>query len=356
LYDVFEIRTPYTIPPRSIRQNTQKDNIKTTTLPANTTTHPSAITKAFDLTSTKQAYAPNYKQACMFLRAIQINRRERLSPECLRHLSTFVVQSWEVDPTEAKVTELIDVMNHLVDTTQIDTTINLDEALRQSCRNPAALPTVCPIVALLVAMRYIDRLKKKYNNIRGAMGCSHRLIVVAYMMAIKFIHANLRLIIDVTEEQEQKEEEEEEERQRRSSLDAHIYSRLSTERSTLKKSPSPMVSSMVSPPASPKSQCSQPEKNQQQQQQQENDVSKNQRALQALRMEIEFLHFLNYDLTVSDPVGLVEWAHRPATKAQQQQQQQQIVDEPSPASTTTYYSSENEGDDELEADDTLSLG
>ena len=180
------------------------------------------------------------------------------------------------------------------------------------------------------------------------MGCSHRLVVVAYMMAIKFIHANLRLIIDVTEEQEQ-EQQEAQENQRRSSLDAHVFSRLSTERSTLKKSPSPMVS----PPASPKSQCSQPEKSQeqQQQQQQENDASKSQRALQALRMEIEFLHFLNYDLTVSDPVGLVEWAHRPSTKGQQQQ----IVDEPSPAPTATSYSSANEGDDELESDDVLSL-
>ena len=185
------------------------------------------------------------------------------------------------------------------------------------------------------------------------MGCSHRLVVVAYMMAIKFIHANLRLIIDVTEEQEQEQkEEDEQENQRRSSLDAHVFSRLSTERSTLKKSPSPMVS----PPASPKSQCSQPEKSQDQQQQQhqqrqENDASKSQRALQALRMEIEFLHFLNYDLTVSDPVGLVEWAHRPSTKGQQQQ----MVDEPSPAPTATSYSSANEGDDELESDDALSL-
>ena len=73
-----------------------------------------------------------------------------------------MVQSWEVNPTESKVTELIDVMKHLIDSTRIDTTINLDEALRQSCRSPAALPTVCPSVALLVAMRYIDRLKKVY--------------------------------------------------------------------------------------------------------------------------------------------------------------------------------------------------
>ena len=103
LYDVFEIRTPYTTPPRSVRRNDQKSITKPTTLPTNTTTtttttaaaaaaaaaaasstDPSAITKAFDITSTKQAYAPNYKQACMFLRAMQINRRERLSPECLR--------------------------------------------------------------------------------------------------------------------------------------------------------------------------------------------------------------------------------------------------------------------------------
>ncbi|KAI8137489.1 hypothetical protein BJV82DRAFT_525188 [Fennellomyces sp. T-0311] len=310
LYDVFEIRTPYTTP-RSIQQNQKR-------------TDAAAISRAFDIASTKQAYAPSYKEACMFLRAIQVNRRERLSPQCLRkcHLATFVVQAWEVNPTETKVTELVDVMKHLLDTTRIDTA-DLDEALKQSCRNPAAFPTVCPSVALLVAMRYIDRLKKKYNNIRGAMGCSHRLVVVAYMMATKYIHANLRLIIDVTEPR------------RRSSVDTLVFSRLSTERSTLKKSPSPMVS----PPASPKSEseCAQSPPEQQ-------ATSKSQRALRALRMEIEFLHFLNYDLTLSDPVGLVEWAHRLTRPAEDQEP-------PAP-----YYSSADEGDDEMDSDDASSLG
>ncbi|KAI9244114.1 hypothetical protein BDA99DRAFT_529451 [Phascolomyces articulosus] len=372
LYDVFEIRTPYTTPSRSIRCNNNKNNNnqKTATItspPVSTTTSttdPAALTKAFDITSTKKAYAPSYKEACMFLRAIQINRREQLSPQCLRYLATFVVQSWEVEPTEIKVTELMDVMKHLLDTTQIDPTLSdLDEAIKQTCRNPAAIPTVCPTVALLVAMRYIDRLKKKYNNIRGAMGCSHRLVVVAFMMAIKYIHANLRLIIDITEPQEQEEQEQKQidERRRSSSLDALVFSRLSTERSTLKKPPSPatssssssppVVSPMVSPPASPKStHCSQPlpSNSSSTTVEEESSYNKHQRALRALRMEIEFLHFLNYDLTLSDPVALVEWAHRPATA---KEQHHVLVDEPSPAPT---YSSADEGDDEMESDDASS--
>ena len=154
------------------------------------------------------------------------------------------------------------------------------------------------------------------------MGCSHRLVVVAYMMATKYIHANLRLIIDVTEQQ-----------RRRSSVDTLVFSRLSTERSTLKKS----ASAMVSPPASPKSECAQSPPEQQ-------ATSKGQRALRALRMEIEFLHFLNYDLTLSDPVGLVEWAHRLTRLADDHQP-------PAPC-----YSSADEGDDEMESDDASSLG
>ncbi|KAI9491758.1 hypothetical protein BDB00DRAFT_873968 [Zychaea mexicana] len=379
LYDVFEVRTPYTTGPRSVRQQQQQRQQQT---PASdttdaaadvataTSTDAAAITKAFDITSTKQAYAPSYKEACMFLRAIQINRRERVSPQCLRHLATYVVQAWEVDPAEAKVTELIDVMTHLLDTTQVDTTLALDDALRQSCRNPAALPTVCPTVALLVAMRYIDRLKKKYNNIRGAVGCSHRLIVVAYMMAVKYIHANLRLIVDITveddghdqqpqQQQQQKQQATAEER-RRSSVDSLLFSRLSTERSTLRKPPSSTATaSMVSPPASPKSCASSPEQQKKQLsslQQQQQD-SQSQRALRALRMEIEFLHFLNHDLTLSDPVGLVEWAHRrpPTTSASEQPVE--------PSSTPTAYNasasslSADDGDDEMESDDdTPSVG
>lgn len=72
----------------------------------------------------------------------------------------------------------------------------------------------------------------------------------------------------------------------------------------------------MSPPASPKSD--------------ENDDdddkrAKSQRVLRALRMEIEFLHFLSYDLTLTDPASLIVWA--------QQLQKQKATTENTPHAT-----------------------
>ncbi|KAI7879997.1 hypothetical protein K492DRAFT_117510, partial [Lichtheimia hyalospora FSU 10163] len=91
-------------------------------------------------------------------------------------------------------------------------------------------------------------LLQRYTRVRGTFGCSYRLVVVAYMMAAKYIHRNLRLVIPTT--------------------------------------------TLVDP------------------QQPINNQSVTQQALRALRMEIEFLHFLQYDLTCYDPTSLVRWAHQ----------------------------------------------
>lgn len=157
-----------------------------------------------------------------------------------------------------------------------------------------------------------DFVLQRYARIRGAFGCSYRLVVVAYMMAAKYIHRNLRLVIPIPTLVDEQQ---------------HMhYARLSTERSTLKQEQQPhryssSSSSPPTPPASPNGSCSSinssnnttpppptssllspPSSS-------SNNQSVTQQALRALRMEIEFLHFLQYDLTCSDPTSLVRWAH-----------------------------------------------
>lgn len=162
MYDIYEISAPY-----SIRQHEEMQH--------------KDVSTALDI-SAKRAYTPSYRQAGLFLRAIQYNQREQLSQECLCksffclclwrltvaitgvnlvHLANYVVQAWEADPTEARVTDVVQVMSHLLRTTGIDPkSCSLDDALRITCRNTAAIPTVCPSFTLLVAIRYIDRLKR----------------------------------------------------------------------------------------------------------------------------------------------------------------------------------------------------
>lgn len=67
------------------------------------------------------------------------------------------------------------------------------------------------------------------------------------------------------------------------------------------------------------------------------DVNHNERHFQILRMELEFLHFLNYDLSLSDTLKLIHWA-------------QKFDDDLLPPIQSN-YSSGDEGGDEGSSDD-----
>ncbi|KAI9316639.1 hypothetical protein BX666DRAFT_1945333 [Dichotomocladium elegans] len=341
-YDVYDMRAPYTIPPSTQqRQQPQQQPSTPPTPPSPATDEVVNITAAASLNRTahenvRRAYAPNYNEAKGILQAIRLNQREPLSQQCIHRLATYVVQAWEADPSITRVVELVDVINHLISATTLSSQPGLDDnLLRQYCRNPSALPTLCPSVALLIAMRYIDRLKKKYTSIRGAVGCSHRLVVVAYMMATKYIHASLRLVVNEDDDQLRQRQ-----RQPSSSgssqasnsddsdpTEALPHTRLSTERSTLNRpfvAAQPPASPPLSPPASPKTQ-------------REPSLETSRRALRALRMEIEFLHFLSYDLSCVDPISLVYWVRQINNNDDDDRQ----------------YTSADEGDDELTDSDSL---
>ncbi|KAJ8656547.1 hypothetical protein O0I10_007870 [Lichtheimia ornata] len=275
--------------------------------------------------NTQRAYQPCLKEAQGLYQALNMyhytHPNEKLNPHCIRRLASYVVQAWEVDPSEASITEIASLMHHLLSTTasKNDTNEDMDTILMEYAhKQQSSMPTPCPNLTLLVAIRYIDRLKKRYARIRGAFGCSYRLVVVAYMMAAKYIHRNLRLVIPIPTLVDEQQ---------------HMhYARLSTERSTLKQEQQQqqphryISSSPPTPPASPNGSCSSihsssnntpsppppattsssllspPSSS-------SNNQSVTQQALRALRMEIEFLHFLQYDLTCSDPTSLVRLAH-----------------------------------------------
>jgi hypothetical protein len=133
--------------------------------------------------------------------------------------------------------------------------------------------------------------------------------MVAYMMAAKFMHINLRSIIDTSNKEEPS-----------SSTAAAPFS---CERSTLHHDntqprkaslPSIIPEQLPSPPTSPTSdplnyhyfsatkdrKIPPPPPSSQQPE----------RHFQILRMELEFLHFLNYDLSVSETIKLIHWAQK----------------------------------------------
>ncbi|KAI7888852.1 uncharacterized protein EV154DRAFT_516380 [Mucor mucedo] len=273
-----------------------------------------------------------YNQACALLLAIELNRRTRLSKKCLAHLALFVSQAWEDKPCQEKIQQLYYMMNNLLDTTTMDTTEPFETSLQKFCESPVSTPTICPSVTLLIAISYVERLNKRYRDLKGTPGCGFRMIMVAFIMASKYIHDSLRLIIytsnrnitpnmistPITPPTSPKIPI-----TSTTSVIQSITNALSINNTLVEKNDDPS-SNMVTPASSPPLEKIAPKDNE--------------RNLRIARMEQEFLFFLNYDLSVQDPSLLVLWA------------QSYQVPEKSPESEQPYTSADD-GDDEMDDED-----
>ncbi|KAF9974303.1 hypothetical protein BGZ73_002290 [Actinomortierella ambigua] len=75
-------------------------------------------------------------------------------------------------------------------TTTPSTATAISPPYHQASIKSADLPTVLsipfPNLTLTLALIYVDRLKSKYPEARGETGCSHRLFLVAYIIAAKY--------------------------------------------------------------------------------------------------------------------------------------------------------------------------
>ncbi|ORX52018.1 hypothetical protein DM01DRAFT_1384268 [Hesseltinella vesiculosa] len=137
-----------------------------------------------------------FTDACQLLQVVKSNAGQPLSETCIAHLATYVTQSWENDASEAKVQDTKTFIHHLLDSTGLPTQdTSTDQVIESFCKRSSAFPVVSPSITLLIAMQYIDRLKMKYKAVHGTPGCSRRMILVAYVLATKFLHASLSSIV-----------------------------------------------------------------------------------------------------------------------------------------------------------------
>ncbi|OBZ86298.1 hypothetical protein A0J61_05646 [Choanephora cucurbitarum] len=273
-----------------------------------------------------KSHSFGHSQALALLQAIELNRRQKLSKRCIAHLALFVSQAWESKPCQEKVQQLYYMMNNLLDTTSMDTNEPFEVSLQNFCSNTVSTPTICPSVTLLIAISYVERLNKRYRDLKGTPGCGSRMIMVAFIMASKYIHDSLRLI---------------------------VYTNTRKPLTTSYASP-------ITPPNSPPHFCrntntdndSHNETNdtiiakstQQPNLKHDQNISIEKSAIQdrnmrIARMEKEFLFFLNYDLSVQDPSLLVRWTHTYEDSNKQTE------------SAYSDYTSADEGDDEMDDED-----
>lgn len=309
-----------------------------------------------------------YSQACALLQAIELNRRKRLDKKCLAHLALYVSQAWEEKPCTEKIQQLYYMMNNLIDTTNMDVNEPFEIALQKYCQSPVSTPTICPSVTLLVAISYVERLNKRYRNLKGTAGCGSRMIMVAFIMASKYIHESLKKIIYTGGQR----------------LKPAINQNNTNNNNNNNKKSTNTTDTLITPPTSPKipvtAQVIQNitealEKSTDTKQIPDNntaatataaaettastttsattceaapattpatppptEVNHQERNQRIARMEQEFLFFLNYDLSVQDPSLLVKWA--------QSYQIPEKKDE-----TEEEYTSADEGDDEMDDED-----
>ncbi|CEG65691.1 hypothetical protein RMATCC62417_02423 [Rhizopus microsporus] len=257
------------------------------------------------------AYSASYNQACLILQAIQMNGRRRLSPQCVLQLATFVTRAWEADTEQDTIEGICKLMNNLLDMTLLCPEMNLNEALIQFCKNTTSTQSVSPSITLLLAVDYISRLKQKYGNIKGTKGCGQRLILVAYMMASKYMHVNLKSIINISHSTTTKTTTSNDNRSNNCS-DGESPSLtlpfLNTVKDTL-TFPHLKEQILPSPPTSPKAHSdSDPMNYHYFSPKKVSTTTPSNQSASILRMELEFLHFLNYDLSLNETMKLIYWA------------------------------------------------
>ncbi|CEP09341.1 hypothetical protein [Parasitella parasitica] len=283
-----------------------------------------------------------HHQACALLQAIELNGRKRLSKKCLGELSVFVSRAWEDKPCQEKIQQLYYMMNNLLDTTGMDKNEPFEVSLQKFCSSPVSTPIICPSLTLLIAISYVERLNKRYRDLKGTPGCGSRMIMIAYIMASRYIHDSLRLIIytnvrkhasiittPITPPSSPK-------MFITSSIIENITIALNNHTST--SSSSDENNSQKVPITSDDSTNSQKNESSTTATNPIPEVTDEDRNLRIARMEQEFLFFLNYDLSVQDPSLLVKWAQSYESPEDKNESKEA-------------YTSADEGDDEMDDDE-----
>ncbi|KAI8991840.1 hypothetical protein BDF20DRAFT_846768 [Mycotypha africana] len=271
-----------------------------------------------------------YSQACALLEAIKLNGRKRLNDRCVAHISCYIARAWEEKPCQQKVKQIFCMIRNMLEAASMDAALPFDIALQVFCQNPLGSTTICPSTTLLIAMRYVERLKKRYHDVKGSPGCCFRMIIVAFNIALKYMYDCLRLIIYTSMRQLPSANRvvnlitppSSPKKTTPQNLDANA-----TEVENTKVKANSTAQSTVKPEISIDSQTD------------TSTCSDVERALKIACLEREFLYCLNYDLSVEDPSSLVTWAHN---------------FDNSPANFNCVrqeYTSADEADDEMEEED-----
>ncbi|KAI8069157.1 hypothetical protein BC940DRAFT_298033 [Gongronella butleri] len=116
-------------------------------------------------------------------------------------------------PNDTQPSDPEDVTHFLLDlmrrTTLPDESI--DDAIKRSCTSDATcIPVICPSTTLMLTTYYLDRLQRKYGHFCETFDDAQRVFVVMYLIAAKYIRANVQWVVGASHAAAAAEEREQE--------------------------------------------------------------------------------------------------------------------------------------------------
>ncbi|RUP49528.1 hypothetical protein BC936DRAFT_142318 [Jimgerdemannia flammicorona] len=143
------------------------------------------------------AYRGNYAQGAMLLQIIRLNAKRLITERMIVETTKHILRTWEpetLDPVRSVA--FAKFVHFFVNKTALNFgDLPLETAIVMSCVSRSAVPIVCPTVTLVMAMGYIDRLRKKHPAAVAQSGSTQRLFLMAYIIAAKYIHSTLGTVI-----------------------------------------------------------------------------------------------------------------------------------------------------------------
>ncbi|ORZ23183.1 hypothetical protein BCR42DRAFT_404182 [Absidia repens] len=138
--------------------------------------------------------------AALLLHIINIRKLEPLSTHVVEQISKAMIYCGdyfeEVDTQQDPVLpKTMTFIHSIMNRTTLPWITSVEDAIRISCTSQTSIPVICPATTTICAIYYLNRYKEKYGTFTHSYYATQRLFLVAYLVAAKFIRENLKSVV-----------------------------------------------------------------------------------------------------------------------------------------------------------------
>ncbi|KAI8340145.1 hypothetical protein BC941DRAFT_468417 [Chlamydoabsidia padenii] len=139
--------------------------------------------------------------ALLLLHVINAQQLEPLSATVVEKMAKAAIYCGDYFPDrnscleDSVLPQTISFFHTILDRTTIPCISSVEEAIRASCISPSSIPVICPATTMMCAIYYLNKYLLKFGRFTHSYHVAQRLILVAYLVAAKFIHANIKYMV-----------------------------------------------------------------------------------------------------------------------------------------------------------------